>query len=87
MATKKRKIARKANKKKTTPKKTVKSASSKRGKKVAKKALKPQSVLAPEKSVELKETPVASYEIVETRVYEEFVDRDEEEPGDKSGAA
>jgi hypothetical protein len=87
MATKKRMIARKAHKNRTTPKKTVKSASRKPGKKAAKKTAKKQSVLAPEKPAELREAPVATYEIVETQVYEEFVDREAEEPEDDSGAA
>jgi hypothetical protein len=87
MATKKRMIARKAKKNRTTRKKMVKRASRRPAKKVAKKTVKKPSVLAPEESVELRQAPVAAYEVVETRVYEEFVDGDVEEPGEDSGAA
>jgi hypothetical protein len=87
MATKKRMIARKARKNRTTPKKMVKRATRKHAKKVAKKTVKKPSVLAPEESAELRKAPLATYEVVETQVYEEFVDREEEEPGGNSGAA
>jgi hypothetical protein len=85
--TKKKMIARKAKRNRTTRKKTVKRAIRRPAKRVAKKTVKEQSVRAPDKSVELREAPVATYEVVETQVYEEFVDRAAEEPEDESGAA